>query len=181
MNGQAWVKLGVGIAIAVALYFVGLFIYNAGEANVQAKWDRDTIQKQEQYEKDLTAAVASVRQEEQLKALALVNTTRALLEAKNARQKQVDSVLSSMGSSGLWIDVQCSTPEYNLGKLAASPCRSDGTARLRLSDESAKFLVTRAKLADDYTDQLRAAQNILAIDRQTVDSGVLKAANNEAP
>jgi hypothetical protein len=84
MNGQAWVKLGVGIAIAVALYFVGLFIYNAGEANVQAKWDRDTIQKQEQYEKDLTAAVASVRQEEQLKALALVNTTRAFLEAKNA-------------------------------------------------------------------------------------------------
>lgn len=181
MNAQAWVKLAIGIAIAVALYLVGLFIYNAGEANIQAKWDKDVITKQQQYEEELTKAISAVRQEEQLKAQALVNTTRALLEAKNARQKQVDSVLGSMGSGGLWIDVQCTTPEYSISKFAASPCRSDGTARLRLSEESARFLVTRAKLADDYTDQLRAAQNILAIDRQTVEAGVLKAAPNESP
>lgn len=172
---NVYVKIGIAVASAIVLFLVGLFIYDAGQSSIQEKWDKEKIATAQQYAEDLTKAVDAVRAEEKAKAEAGIAATRALLEAKNARQKQVDSVLSSMGSSGLWIDVQCATPEYNIGKLATSPCRSDGTARLRLSDESARFLVTEAQRADNYTDQLRAAQGILTIDRSTVEGGRLAA------
>lgn len=164
------IKLGlkvVGVIFTVAvLFYIGHFLKESGRQEVYAEWNAAKAKEAEQYAEDLTAATKKVRAEEQAKALAQVEATKKLMEAKNARQKQVDAILNSNAGNGLSIDVQCQTSDYSIGQPGTGFCRSDGTARLRLSDQAARFLVTEAQRADNYTDQLRAAQQVIVIDRK---------------
>lgn len=166
MNALSWVKLGVGIAIAVALYLVGLFIYNAGAASVQTEWDKDTIVKQQQYEKDLIAAVDAARQEEQSKAELAVKAAKTLMESNRATKIMANAALSN--ANGLWLDAQCVTPNYRIQLTTASTSRDCSTTPIQLSAESARFLIEQATQADENTNQLTAAQQLLEVDRQTI-------------
>lgn len=158
-------KLIIGIAVACVLAFTHWLAWDyghTGEANANLKAQ---AAQQEQYTKDLTAAVDAARKEEQLKATQAVAATRKLLEANNATKINATTALAS--PNGLWADAQCITPYYRIVPTTADASRDCSTTPIQLSVESAKFFIEQAAEADRNTNQLTAAQELLELDRQS--------------
>lgn len=164
-----WAILGGVLIVLALLVGVGRWQNEAGHVAERTAW-------QERENKELVAANDEItrlnfeaveKEKKHLLALDAIATEHQTEIAKNENQKQRDIADARSGALGLRFTASCKgAGESGGSKVGASTGVSDGGTEVELSREITGALYEIANDADRNTDQLRAAQAVIAEDRR---------------
>lgn len=137
--------------------------------NLSAKYAKNVYDKQKaeadsQQARDFANAQQSARAREQELTQRIAGIDREYQEKIKAKDKERMAALAVARSRGLYVRAAC--PNGSLPDAATGTRSGDGTARVRLSEPDAGFLLGLASEADQITEQLAACQTIVRADRE---------------
>jgi len=161
-----WVLIALGVAWAASLVGVGVWQRSDGKAVVQAEWATREAKINAESATKIHAAEEKTRAAEHQMAVNLV----VVATEYQAKLKEKDNALAAARTAartgGLWVNAACPPVAGNAAIGAAAGAGFDnGSARVRLSAETADALIALASDADRNTDQLRACQQVVEADR----------------
>jgi len=160
LRGLPW-QLWAGLGLLALGLFYGHLRYNAGQADVQVKFDA--------YRADLKAktdaALVAARRAETLQAAAITGAVQAQRESDAKTLSERDRTIADLRSGARSLQRRFKCPAHSLPGTPASTGDGNEAGEGGLSDTDAEFLVSEAARADSVVNQLTACQAVIKADR----------------
>ena len=160
LKGLPW-ELWLGIAILALAWFWGHLQYNAGQRDVQAKFDQYRAVLMQKTE----AARVAAKRAEAVQAGAIAAATDKLKQDNADARAKADRTIADLRAGALRLQPRFKCPARHLPGTPAGSEGSQSAGEGGLSDQDAEFLIRFASGADAAVNQLTACQSILKADR----------------
>lgn len=165
MKTQGWL-LGA-LAIVVLLAVTNAATWHVSAVYTESGWQAREAKINADAAKLIEAAGTRVRDAERTAAVNLAAVDAYYQTKLQGKDDALIFARRVAATRGMFVNATCPAPGGNAtGAIAAGPGVDNGTARVRLSNEDADFLITEAARADKVTDQLTACQAVVRTDRE---------------
>lgn len=151
------------LVLAVCSYFYG---HRTGVQVTKAEWEAEKAAAAIEAGKALDKANKEVRELEHLLANTQNKVEKVYVEKIRTVEVEKRQFTDMARSDGLFIDAACPDNNNTVPSATSSPGSGNGTAKARLSGETAQALITIAADADELVHQLTACQEILRNERE---------------
>ena len=162
-----WVMLAAVLALLAAVGGSFVFGHKVGSDAVTVKWQKQAADVQRAQADALAAAHAGVITAERRAAEQLAAASARYQVALKEKEDEKQLAVARAAARGLWVDtVDTCGGEAGNSEAPAPAGGRDGSARSRLSEEAAGFLIGEASRADQVVEQLKACQGVVLEDRK---------------
>ena len=160
LRGLPW-QLCAGLALLALGLFYGHLRYQAGQRDVQAKFDQYRAVLMQKTE----AARIAAKRAEAVQAGAIAAATDKLKQDNADARAKADRTIADLRAGALRVQPRFKCPARHLPGTPAGSEGSQPAGEGGLSDQDAEFLIRFASGADAAVNQLTACQSILKADR----------------
>jgi hypothetical protein len=157
-----WVIVGV-FALVIGSYFYGNHV---GVQMTKAEWEAEKATAAIEAGKVLDKANKEVRELEHLLANTQNKVEKVYVDKIRTVEVEREQFIDIARNDGLFINATCADSSNAMPDTAASSGNNNGTAKAKLSGETAEALIAIAADADEITHQLTACQEILRNERE---------------
>lgn len=161
---EGWL-LGI-IAMVVIIGVTNAVTWHISAKYTESGWQKREAQINAEAATKIAAADARVRDAERAMATNLAGVDAHYQGQLKEKDNALNIALNAVRDRGMWTHSACTPVAGNpAGAAAAGASVGDGSARCRLSDADAGFLLSEASRADRIVEQLSACQAVVRADR----------------